>query len=379
MTPPLRPGSGQSVSPVAPEADHRLTRRGMLALLVAPPALAPAASQAASLFMPRAVASTIDSPFSDNPLLIVGGPEGGTLDPWAGAIKSTVDHLMPATQMLRISHVGGIDGVTAANQFEARTAPDGGTVLLISGAPALAWLVGDPRAQFDAGRWLPVATGLCPGIVLRRGTRSPSDSTTQLACVSTDQSLAAKLGLSLLGIEVKRTIETANPVASLLSGETDFAFIRGANAAAQARAAMSSGALPVFGLGATDDQARLVRDPFFPDIQTLPEVLASRTPTVDQVTLLTSWRAAAAATQLEFALILPWLTPAGTVAWWRRIGGQLATATSSHEPNGQDADEHPLSSLRVGADPSSAFGLAALATDTKSSLALRLWLTQHTH
>ena len=47
--------------------------------------------------------------------------------------------------------IGSADGVTGANQFEARGAPDGQTVLLVPGQAAVAWMVGDPRAQFDVG------------------------------------------------------------------------------------------------------------------------------------------------------------------------------------------------------------------------------------
>ncbi len=75
---------------------------------------------------------------------------------------------LPPGTAVRKDVVGGVDGVTAANQFEARTVPDGGTALLLPGSAAMAWLVGDPRARFDAGHWVPALAGVTPGLVVSR-------------------------------------------------------------------------------------------------------------------------------------------------------------------------------------------------------------------
>ena len=40
------------------------------------------------------------------------------------------------------------------------------TVLLAPGEAALAWMVGDPRAQFDVGHWVPVMAGTASAIVV---------------------------------------------------------------------------------------------------------------------------------------------------------------------------------------------------------------------
>ena len=115
--------------------------------------------------------------------LIIAGPPQGRLDRWADLLVPALGRAMPsafarpAMPPLMRSAVGGVDGVTGANQFEARISPDGGTALLLPGSAAMAWLVGDPRAQFDAARW---ASG-------RPGRRCPTSSARGCRCWRADR------------------------------------------------------------------------------------------------------------------------------------------------------------------------------------------------
>lgn len=364
-------------SPLPRICNAGTTRRKLLALgsgLLLSPQPGEAAAMSST---PILSAGAPAEPFvPSQPELIVGGPEGGPLAPWSQVISGAVSRALLAEHALRVAFVGGADGVTACNQFEARTAPDGSTALLISGAPALSWLVGDPRAQFDAGHWLPVATGLTTGMLLampggnnrmkpRRLAVSPADGTV----------LVAVLGLALLGEDVALVAgETRSPAAALQTGRADLVFIRGPDAARQIASARGAGAVPLFALGAADASGAVNRDPAFPDIPTLPELMP-RTPTREHQNLLTAWRAVAAATQIEFALLLPWLTPSGTVAWWRKTMSQLGNEDSGSLNSGPTparvgGDE----GVRIRFDPAASFGLAAVETNSAASLALRKWL-----
>src|SRR6202008_31963 len=111
---------------------------------------------------------------------------------------------MPPYTAIRRVEIGSADGVTAANQFEVRGVPDGTTVLMVPGQAALAWMVGDPRAQFDVGHWVPVMAGTTPGVVGGRlGTLTNGGRVRGAAANAASADLAALLGLQLLGVPVQ--------------------------------------------------------------------------------------------------------------------------------------------------------------------------------
>jgi hypothetical protein len=333
-----------------------------------------------------------ESLLSGLPSLIVGGPQGSQLVTWASMFGGAIGpRMQPAEQSLRIMPVGGADGVTAANQFEARAAPDGATALFVSGSAAMAWLRGDPRAQFDAGHWLPLATGLIPGVVLMhsklsvpgssdprpQGAASTTKGPFRLCCSGPlDVSIAASLGLSVLGIETLPATVSDDPISELRAGRADFAFLLGAPALERLSVAGQTGVLPIFSLGMSDDAGGLLRDPMIADVPTLPELVASL-PLNSSPGLLQAWRAVAAAAQIEFALVLPWLTPAGTVAIWRKAVSQMALSGKSDAPPNGSIRPAFSPMLRIHTDPAGNFGLSAIITDSNTLLELRRWAALH--
>lgn len=329
-----------------------------------------------------------DATLSNSPSLLVGGPPGGQLAIWARMLGDAIGARMQATDVpMRILPVGGADGVTAANQFEARTAPDGATALFVSGSTAMAWLRGDPRAQFDAGHWLPLATGLIPGLVLMRPNLSlpghlglmdqpatPSTTGPARLCCSgpLDVSIAALLGLSLLGIETLPATVSDDPLAELRAGRADFAFLLGTAALAHLSVARQAGNVPIFSLGMSDDTGGLLRDPLMADVPTLPELVGSL-PSSSPPGLLHAWKAVAAAAQIEFALVLPWLTPAGTVALWRKAVSQMALSSGPGIAANGSIRAAFGSTSRLHTDPAGNFGLSAIVADSNTLLELRRW------
>jgi hypothetical protein len=319
-----------------------------------------------------------------HPEIIVGDPEGGKLSSWARLLGTSLGLRLSTDQSVRISHVGATDGVTAANQFDARTSPDGSTALLVSGLAAMAWLAADPRAQFDAGHWLPVATGLSSGLVLlsaaqSRRTNQPADLSPLRVATSgaAPLSIPALLGMSLLGRETRLVSEAQDPLPILRAGTADIALLHGPNAVEQALLGRAEGAVPLFSLGVTDEQGNLIRDPLLPEIPTLIELLpgsARPTPTTAQ---MAAWRAAASATQVEFALVLPWLTPASAVARWR--AALLPISPTSRATSQGDNAPWPRSAgeMRIHVDPSTNFGLSMISTDAPTLLELRRWINAH--
>ena len=67
---------------------------------------------------------------------MIAGPPGGRLDRWADMLVPALSRGLAGRVPLARRNVGGIDGVTGANQFEARGEPDGSTALLVPGAAA---------------------------------------------------------------------------------------------------------------------------------------------------------------------------------------------------------------------------------------------------
>jgi hypothetical protein len=260
--------------------------------------------------------------------------------------------------------------VTGANQFEARATPDGRTALLLPGEAALAWLAGDPRARFDATRWLPVMAGWTPGLVMSRVHLGALPAGAGLRIAAADPAgadLAALLGLELLRIEAAPvfhldSFEAAR--AALAAQAVDAVFLHGEGVPRHAAALAKAGAMPLFSLGLPDAAGGLARDPLFPDVPTLSELLVVMPGAAAGGPLHSAWRAAATAAQLDFALVLPPLTPAAMVALWRRAGATIAAAP----------ELQPALSAGVRAMAAPATPIASLAPDAASMLELRKWL-----
>lgn len=341
-----------------------LDRRRLLGLLAGLP-VAGWAGQARA--MRAAQAATV---FAEAATILVAGPDGGVLDRWGRALGPALSQSLPPETILRRSMVGAADGVTGANQFGARAAPDGQTVLLVPGEAVLAWLVGDPRAQYDVGRWMTVMVGVTPAVVMARpGTVTPGQHLRLPSSGPAGVDLPATLGLEILGMRTNLLpplTEDALP-AAMAQGGVDAAFLRGHQVTDQARTLAAAGAQPVFTLGALDPNGRIVRCSAFPNVPTLAELY----PTLHGQTLTgplyAAWCAAAVASQLEYALVLPQLTPAAMVALWRRASAEAATALEVQQ-------------LAIGTGVRAIGGSEATATagataaDQAALLALRGWL-----
>lgn len=339
------------------------TTRGARAAVVSPP-------------VPAIVSVALDQAS-----LIVGGPDNGPLAAWAHVLGAAIGQRVGTSKAgLRITFVGGADGVTAANQFEARSAPDGATALLISGSAAMAWLVGDQRAQFDAGHWLPVATGLGSSVVVGRSLTALNtfaaggDRPRIVSSSGADLALAATLGLSLLGIETKLLADNKDPLAAFQQGRADLALLRGPNLSDTTVAARGLGAMPLFSSGVLDDSGGLTRDPLLPDIPTLPELLRTHQTTSVSPGLLAAWHATAASAELEFALVLPFLTLSGVVSQWRKAVSQVTAGPKADITTDAVTRHAQTNAIRLQTDPAANFGLSAIAVDTNTLLELRRWM-----
>ncbi len=90
--------------------------------------------------------------------------------------------------------------------------------------------------------------------------------------------------------------------------------LRGHGVPEQFAALSAVGAQPLFTFGALDDAGHVSREPAYPAVPNFAELYAARIGSTPSDPLCNAWSAAAAATQLEFGLVLPQLTPAAMVA-----------------------------------------------------------------
>lgn len=307
---------------------------------------------------------------AEPPAVLVAGPDGGRLERWSRVVVPAVSRFLPTGSAVRITTAGGVDGVTGANQFDARTSPDGGTALLIPGAAALAWLAGDPRARFDAAGWLPVMTGLGSGVLVARAgpgrsTLAPGGRLRIAAAGPSGPEMAALLGVELLGAEPVPVFGLADPEAVRLAfarAEIDLVFLCGSRVPERLAALATLGGRALATLGAADGNGAATRDPSFPEVPTLAELPTVRT----RDRLFEAFPAVAWAARLDFGLVLPQLAPAGMVSLWRRACVQAAATPELHAAAA-------AAGLQVQAGLG-ATGTNAILPGADALLALRRWL-----
>ena len=340
----------------------KLDRRRLLQILASAPVMGGA---------PFAVLAADPQP--DGTVLLVAGPDGGRLDHWAAVIAGALSRFLPAGTGLRKNAAGAVDGVTGANQFDARALPDGTMLLLVPGRAILSWLAGDPRARFDVASWVPVMAGVSPAVLVSRYSAAdlrPGDRLRVAASSPSGPGLSAVLGLDLMGLKPEPVRGLNDPAAlraALASGAVDAALIHGQRVPERAVQWGDIGVRPLCTLGAVDTAGAAMRDPAFPDLPHVSEMATGLRGAPPSGPLYTAWRASAAAARLDFALVLPPLTPAAMVAMWRRAISQI-TGTSEFRSVASADGVHTEASAAATAST------AALAVDSEALTALRGWL-----
>ena len=303
--------------------------------------------------------------------LLVAGPEGGRLEVWAERLAPALAQSLAPGQNLRVHTAGGTDGVTGANQFEARITPDGATAMLVPGDAALAWLVGDPRAQFDVTRWLPLMGAMAPGVLATRlppGGLALGGRVRVAAAGPVGRDLPGLLGLELLGLSPEVVFGLQDPAVldqSLAGNAADAVFLCGETAPQRLAQMQARGFTPLFACGTSDSEGTLQRDPRLPHVPTLTQAGLQLNSPVPDSALFAAWRAAAAAAQTDFALVLQQATPASAAAAWRQaaaLAGQAPAVRSAGTAYAPMIGPHVVTALQ------------AMAADTAALDSLRRWL-----
>ncbi|MCR0980882.1 hypothetical protein [Roseomonas populi] len=279
---------------------------------------------------------------AESTTILVPGPEDGGCARWAARAAAALARGLHRPGPLRLSFVGGPDGVTAANRFATLDGAEGPRLLVLPGWTCHARLTGTTRARFEPGAWLPLMASWQGAVLAGRGPRPGRGGTPLRVAIPAPEApeAAALAALDLLGVPAAPVTGAAE--AAFAAGDADALIVIGADPVARAA---SLGAVPWYLLSTGEGEAT--------EIPPLP----GRSPETRAVL------AAAAGLQMRAALVMPPLTPADAVAAWRR-----AAVRWQEEERAQPTEGQPLTGTAAGA----AFALLAPAAD--ATLAYRSWL-----
>ena len=309
-----------------------------------------------------AAGQTARAAVPDMATVLIAGPAQGATAAWADLILPALVRALPPGTRLGREIVGGADGVTAANQFEALTAADGEAVLLLPGAAALDWLVGDSRARFNAAQWVTALAGTTPAVLASRLPlgRFVTGQVVRVAGSPAGPALPALLTLELIGALPQAVPDRAG------YADVDAVLLHGRDIGRQVDEASQAGFVPILAFRERDAEGQPGRDPDFPELPTSGERLAPRL----RQPLFAALGAAIAAARLDTAMVLPALTSASMVALWRRACAQAATAPATQAAAARLGIHAEVEAAAVA----STAPLAAV--DAAVLLDLRQWLAQ---
>jgi hypothetical protein len=304
----------------------------------------------------------------NDPTLFVAGPADSETATWAKLLLPALARGMPESAALELHYSGGQDGVTAANQFDARAMADGSQVLLFPGCVALAWMAGDSRAQFDIGHFMPLLALASTDVVMMRGGLGAPNRVRpiRLACGTVPQPAhTALMALDLLAIAAVAVQPVTDPLTAVRAGTVDAVFVRGGDVPGQVHALTAAGLLPAFTTGLPIPRAEPpAGDPLY-GVPHLADLLSPAQRSGDP--RVTAWRALAAASALDLMLALPRLSTASSVANWRRA---CRTSVASDAIGQQVARR----SLLLLSDQDTTTAMQLVRADATAQLTFRRWL-----
>ena len=248
------------------------------------------------------------APVPEAATLLAPGPEDGAEAQLAGRAAAALARGLVQAAAVRVSVLGGPDGITAANRFASSSAPDGRVLLMLPGLAVQAQLVGDSRARYEPRQWPALCASLQTAVVAGRG--APADGTPlRIAHPSPGSAeVASLLALDLMGRRATPIfgLSAAAAEAAVRQGQADALVLCGGTPGPRAA---SLGLSPWFAF----DAAGGARDPMAPEIPSLGDLI----PDPHRPDLLDAARAAGAALRTRGLLVLPPLTAADVVALWR--------------------------------------------------------------
>lgn len=259
---------------------------------------------------------------------VIPFPVAGGSDVWARFYAPYMTKYLPGNPTVVVKNVPGGGSTRGANEFAARARPDGLTLLGTSGSTQFPYLLGDNRVRYEYKDWIPVLASPTGGVVFvnsNLGAKSAADigalKKAKLIYGSegaTSLSLVPMLAFRQLDLSVQYVFGMKARGGARLAferGESNIDYqTTGAYLASVMPMVKAGRAVPLFSWGVLDDNGKLARDPTFPDLPHVGEVVAqagARQSGLEWNTLVAFITAGFAAQKL---VVLPKGTPKDIVA-----------------------------------------------------------------
>ena len=222
--------------------------------------------------------------FNDLEVIVPFLPGGGT-DIWARSVLPSLGQFLPGKPRLLIKNITGSRGHRAANDYARINPLHGRSLFVIAASMNIAYLLEDERVRYDLSNWRALMA-YSAGIVVYASPnlgihdiRELKNSEQHLIMASigpTSEDLFVLLALDILEIDITSIFGLGGRGAArkmFEGGDVNFdfqttpAFMKFVNPLVSEHKA-----IPLFSLGAFDNEMNYIRDPRFPDLPNLREV-----------------------------------------------------------------------------------------------------------
>ena len=219
---------------------------------------------------------------------VIPFPVAGGSDVWARFYAPYMTKYLPGNPTVVVKNVPGGGSTRGANEFAARARPDGLTVLGTSGSTQFPYLLGDTRVRYEYKDWTPVLASPTGGVVFVNadlGAKSAADIAALKKAKliygsegATSLSLVPMLAFRQLDLSVQYVFGMKARGGARLAferGESNIDYqTTGAYLASVVPMIKAGRAVPLFSWGVLDAAGKLARDPTFPDLPHVGEVVA---------------------------------------------------------------------------------------------------------
>lgn len=219
---------------------------------------------------------------------VIPFPVAGGSDVWARFYAPYMTKYLPGNPTVVVKNVPGGGSTRGANEFAARARPDGLTVLGTSGSTQFPYLLGDTRVRYEYKDWTPVLASPTGGVVFvnsNLGVKSAGDIAALKKAKliygsegATSLSLVPMLAFRQLDLPVQYVFGMKARGGARLAferGESNIDYQTSSAYLASVVPMVKAGrAVPLFSWGMLDDKGKLARDPTFPDLPHVGEVIA---------------------------------------------------------------------------------------------------------
>jgi tripartite-type tricarboxylate transporter receptor subunit TctC len=219
---------------------------------------------------------------------VIPFPVAGGSDVWARFYAPYLSKYLPGQPTVVVKNVPGGSSTKGANEFASRARPDGLSIFGTSGSTQFPYLLGDSRVRYDYKDWTVVLASPTGGVVYVSsdlGVKSAADIAALKKAKliygsegATSLSLVPMLAFRQLDLPVQYVFGMKSRGTARLAferGESNIDYQTSSAFLASVMPLVKAGrAVPLFSFGVLDEAGKLARDPTFPDLPHVGEVVA---------------------------------------------------------------------------------------------------------